>query len=136
MTSTNASDPWEEALNPDSVRDKLLSASMYITAFEILKDSVVDRVRSVYALGWDGSDEVIEPSYQTEVLSRNRSTLYASLDWLQEHGVLSHRDLTIFEAVKAVRNTLADELHAIATSQVLPRHVESFPDVIGLLRKV
>ncbi len=136
MTNANAQDPWEEALHPDIVRDKLLSASMYITAFEILKDSVVDRVRNVYTSGWNGSGEIIEPAYQTEVLSRNRSTLHASLDWLQEHGVFAQSDLTLFEAVKAVRNTLAHELHAIATSQVQSTHVESFPDVIGLLRKI
>ena len=107
-----------------------------ITAFEILKDSVVDRVRSVYSLGLDGSSETIDPSYQTEVLSRNRSTIYASLDWLREHEVFTQSDLATFETVKAVRNTLAHELHAIATSQVQSTHVESFQDVVGLLRKV
>jgi hypothetical protein len=34
---------WERFLNPEVVRAELSSASMYVTTFEILKDSIVDR---------------------------------------------------------------------------------------------
>ena len=40
---TTTADRWERFLDPEVVRPSLFLATMYITTFEILKDSVVDR---------------------------------------------------------------------------------------------
>lgn len=40
----NSSTRWEDFLNPDVLRPKLISASIYLAAFELLKDAIIERI--------------------------------------------------------------------------------------------
>ena len=75
---TNTEDRWEKFLNPDVVRPSLFMATMFITTFEILKYSIIDRIRDFYTNTWDETGAVVGPQYQSDVSSRNKSALYAS----------------------------------------------------------
>ena len=44
---------WERFLNPDSLRANLVTGSLYITAFEMLKDSIIERIRDFYSTGFN-----------------------------------------------------------------------------------
>ena len=129
-------DRWERFLDPDVVRPSLFLATMFITAFEILKDSVVDRIRGFYAIGLDESDPLVGPEYQTEVASKNRSILYASLSWLREHEVIDDGDLEVFEQLKRTRNQLAHQLFASVTGQIESKHEAQLEALVALLRKI
>ena len=37
---------WEEFLNPEVTRPRLIAASIYIAGFEALKDAIVDHIHS------------------------------------------------------------------------------------------
>lgn len=63
----NLDDNWERVLNPDVLRPSLLSATMFIAAFEILKDCIIDRVRDFYTLNWCDKN-ARTPEYEKEVL--------------------------------------------------------------------
>ncbi len=41
---------WERFLNPAELRSNLLIASIYISGFEILKDSIADRIKSFFTI--------------------------------------------------------------------------------------
>lgn len=127
---------WEELLNPDITRRRLVSASLYIAAFEILKQSICDRIRDFYCFGFGVAGDLIDPKYQSEVLSRNGSRLYASLSWLQEKGVLEASDIESFDQVKVARNALAHNLQGLVLGDLPPRHVTLFPELVALLRKI
>ena len=129
-------DRWERFLDPDVVRPSLFLATMFITTFEVLKDSVVDRIRSFYTNGLDENGPVIGPEYQIEVASRNKSLIYASLGWLQEHEVIDDKDLAAFEQLKRTRNQLAHELFSVVTGQVESTHEAQFEVLVELLRKI
>lgn len=60
------------------VRPKLIIASIYVAAFEVLKSAIVERLKSFYTLGGLYSED--RPKYQSEVLSKSRTPVYASLD--------------------------------------------------------
>jgi hypothetical protein len=60
----------EDFFNPEILRPKLIVASIYITAFELLKSTIVERIRSFYTLGGLDKDD---PEYKSKVLTRNRS---------------------------------------------------------------
>jgi hypothetical protein len=75
---------WETFLNPATLRPNLIAASVYITAFELLKTAIVDRIKTLYTHGFDQNGGHIDPEYGSEVLSKNRSHVYASLEWLKE----------------------------------------------------
>jgi hypothetical protein len=77
----------------------------------------------------------IDPEYQSDVLSKNRSPVYASLEWLKEAHAIDDSDVVAFERVKKVRNELA---HALidALFQGLPADfAERFGEMISLLDK-
>ena len=71
------------------------------------------------------------------MLARNKSPLYASLDWLKGMGAIDDADLATFERVKGCRNTLAHELLSLLASRGLPAdYGQCFVDMVALLRKV
>ncbi len=127
---------WEQLLTPSIMKDKLISASLYITAFELLKESIIGRIRSFYMIGLNESGEIIDEKYAAAVLSRSKSTLYASLNWLTETGVIDENDLLSFEQIKSVRNSLAHKLPSLVMGGENFKHVERFQELLALLRKI
>ncbi len=128
---------WEEFLNPEVTRPRLIAASIYVASFEALKDSIIGRIRSFFASGFDETGEKVDPKYASDVLARNKSPLYASLDWLKGMGAIDDADLATLERVKRCRNTLAHELLSILASRGLPAEYDKcFVDMVALLRKV
>lgn len=134
MTSTT--DQWERFLDPKVVRPSLFMATMFITTFEILKDSIVDDVRGFYTNGFDEHGPTVAAEYQSKVLSKNKSPLYASLQWLRENDAIDDEDLITFEKLKSTRNQLAHQLFAVVTGQVESAHETQFTDLVALLRRI
>lgn len=129
-------DRWERFLDPEILRPSLFMATMFITTFEILKDSIIDRIRDFYTNGWDENGSIVSPEYQQEVISRNKSAVYASLDWLIERDVIGQADLQTFEDLKRIRNILAHQLFSVVTGQAESDHSAQFPVLVELLRKI
>ncbi len=118
------------------MQERLVSASLFFTAYELLKESIVGRIRSFYMVGFDKDGEIIDEKYESTVLSRNKSPLYASLDWLIENNVIDQSDLEKFERLKKTRNSLAHELPALVFNGVELQLVERFNELVDLLRKI
>ena len=133
----NVTRTWEEFLNPEVMRPRLITASIYIAGFESLKDAIVDHIRDFFWTGFDESGDKIDPKYRSDVLARKRSPVYASLDWLTEMNVIDDADVDAFNRVKACRNTLAHNLFSMLASQGLPPDFEQcFTEMLALLRKI
>jgi len=129
----SASENWTQLLTPAVMQEKLISASLYITAFELLKESIIGRIRSFYMIGFDAESK----EYETEVLSRKKnSPLYASLDWLSENGVMDEKDIESFERIKTTRNSLAHKLPSLVMGEADFKHTEIFQELVALLRKI
>ena len=109
---------------------------MFITTFEILKDSIVDDVRNFYTNGFDEHGPTVGDEYQLKVLSKNKNPLYASLEWLREYDAIDDDDLVTFEKLKITRNQLAHQLFAVVTGQVESTHQAQFTALVALLRKI
>ena len=127
---------WEAFLDPDVLRGKLISASIYIAAYEMLKDSIVGRIRTFYSTGFTPEGPIISPEYEQEVMSRNRSQLYASLAWLRDNDVIDEADLVEFEKVKACRNQLAHEMSSHVIGSLDVGYLEQLPALAVLLKKI
>jgi len=128
---------WEEFLNPEILRSRLIAASIYIAGFEALKDAVIDRIQGFFWTGFDASGAKIDPKYQSDVLARNKSPVYASLDWLMEMDAIDGADIESFTQVKECRNTLAHKLLSTLNADGLPEDFdECFNQLVELLRKV
>ena len=128
---------WEEFLNPEVTRPRLVAASIYIAGFEVLKEAIVDRTRDFFWMGSDESGDHIDPRYKSDVLTRNKSRVYASLGWLMEMNVINDSDVGVFNRVKACRNTLAHKLFSTLASEGLPPDFEQrFTEMVEMLRKI
>ncbi|ENV4253355.1 hypothetical protein ACFJ88_004660, partial [Vibrio parahaemolyticus] len=122
----------EDLLNPKLLRERLISASLYVLFFEALKDSLIDKLRFYYCLG---SEET--QLYRDRVTSRKGSVLYASLDWYKESGALSDEDLEQFNRIKGCRNTLSHELHSVIGARGLPEGFnENFSSLLDFTHKL
>lgn len=127
---------WEAFLDPDVLRGKLISASIYIAAYELLKGSIVERIESFFSTDFNQEGRLTSPEYDMEVLSRNRSQLYASLDWLRENDVIDDADLAAFETIKAYRNQLAHEMSGLIAGSTNIAYLEQLPIMAALLKKI
>jgi len=128
---------WEEFLNPDVIRPRLIAASIYIACFEALKDAIVGRIRDLFLNGFDQTGDIIDPKYDSKVLSRNKSPVYASLEWLKESAAINDVDIRAFNRVKDCRNNIAHRLFTLLGSEGLPPDFENcFSDMVSLLHKI
>ena len=128
---------WEEFLDPDMLRPRLIRAAIYIAGYEALKDAIIDRLREFFTTGFDASGLKIDPKYDSDVLSRNKNVLLASLDWLEEMRVIDDADIEAFNRVKSCRNMLAHRLLTAIGSEGMPADLEPcFHAMIALLRKI
>ncbi len=135
-TAKEIDSKWAEFLTPEILRGKLISASIYLAAFELLKDSIIEHLRTFFSSGFDENGIIVGPRYQSEVLARNQSPLYASLSWLREFNVIDDKDLETFKGLKNARNRVAHEMHELASGRALSDYVEDFPKLLALLRKI
>jgi len=129
-------DKWERFLTPEVLRTNLIMASVYIAAFEVLKNTIIERIRDFYIIGYDGKDWIVDPEYKDGVLTRNRSPVYASLDWLKEAGAITDGDITVFTRVKDYRNMLAHELTKMLMDGLPDDFSERFGEMVTLLDKI
>jgi hypothetical protein len=127
---------WENFLNPATLRPKLITISLYIAAFELLKSAIVDRIKNFYTHEFNRDGPRIDPEYQSEVLSKNRSPIYASLEWLKEAKAIDDVDLATFERVKKLRNDLAHALTGMLLRELPPELAERFSEMVSLLDKI
>jgi hypothetical protein len=101
---------WEKFLNPEILRTNLIVGSLFITAFEMLKDSIIRRSRDFFTDGFDENGWIINDNYKNKVLSLNKSPLYASLEWLNKMHVINDSDVEEFTKIKNCRNDIVHEI--------------------------
>lgn len=127
---------WERALHPETLKMNIITASIFSMAFEMLKESIIEKIQGFFTDGFDENGMIVSPKYKEKVLSLNKSPLYASLMWLQSMDAIDDKDVGTFEHIKRCRNTLAHEMLAFASSGVDFDVDEAFNDMVGLLRKI
>jgi len=126
---------WERFLDPEVLRPNLILASIYIAAFEILKDSIVGRLRDFYVSGFDENGDIVMPEYN-DVLAKDKSPVYASLKWLRESEAITEEDIEKFNKIKEYRNRLAHEISKMLMEGLPQDFAERFNDMTTLLDKI
>jgi hypothetical protein len=102
----------EDKLAPESVGRTLILAGCFLSAYELIKSEIVDKVHDFYLTGFnpDGFtyDEV---TYQRDVLTRHPKSRYrASCAWLVASGALTTEHVATLEDVYEHRKEIAHEL--------------------------
>jgi hypothetical protein len=117
---------WERFLNPETLRSNLIVASIFLAAHEILRQSIIERIRDFFTTGFDSSGFIVDPKYQAEVLSKNRSPIYASLEWLKESHAIDEADVAAFDRIRQTRNEIAHEITQMLTRGIPDDYLSRF----------
>ena len=135
MNAENSRKSWEKLLSPEIMRTNLLMASLYLAAFEILKSTVVDRIKGFFTFDYAKGQPQLDSRYQ-EVASLNKNPLQASLLWLQENNAITPDDVLMFDAIRQHRNELAHQLPHFLIDAERNINFQNFENVRYLLRKI
>lgn len=127
---------WKKLLNPETLKGNLICASLYLTAFEILKNSVVEQLKAYILFGLDESTPAHRAEYEKEVLARNRSPFHASVSWLQDNGVIDAADVQKIDSIRKHRNSLAHELLKFIASADTNIDVSKLQEICEIVTKI
>lgn len=90
-----------EKMSPPVVKANLLAASLFLTAFEMLKAVLVDSLKGFTS---------IDGAYETEVLGLHKKKFAASCLWYLKQGVLTQHQVDDLHAIREHRDKIAHEL--------------------------
>ena len=134
MASSNES--WEKFLHPKTLKNNLITISLFITAFENFKESVISKPVAFFCDGFNENGYIIDEKYKTEVLSLSKNKLYATLLWLKTLEAIDQQDIVKFDAIKRHRNEVAHETMQFLADADKNFDVTKFTDLIALLTKI
>lgn len=117
---------FSRLLNPNELRGTLILTSLYVLAFELMREQVVSHVRMLY---WNGFGEdghrYDEEAYRREILTRHPNQLQASLLWFREFDAIDDGDLATIQRLRQSRNTVVHELSAMLGTDALDTHLRT-----------
>lgn len=112
MTMDEYAKKLQAKLAPDRMALTLIRAGCFLSAYELIKSEVVDKVHSFFWNGFeDGTHQYDEVEYQRDVLSRDPKSKYrASCAWLVHMHALTADQVATLEEIHAHRQEIAHEL--------------------------
>ncbi|MFZ0594996.1 MAG: hypothetical protein WAM39_31335 [Bryobacteraceae bacterium] len=119
-------------LGKEVLRDNLAKAGLYVLAYELLKDSIIERPKAFFTLGGSESDD----HYRAEVLSRHQNRLIASCLWFQENGAMSEEEARDVLEFREHRNYIAHQLPDVLLNPVIQVDKEKLDRLFRLLCKI
>jgi len=134
MTDTN--DSWKKFLHPETLRGNLIAISLFIAAFEMFKDRVIEKPEIYFSTGFDQNGLILDDKYKTEVLARSRSKLYASLLWFKEMTAIDQSDMSLFDSIRQYRNEVTHEPMEFLGNSKRNFDASKFQELISLLEKI
>lgn len=101
---------WLNFLDPENLKDKLIFSSLYVATFESFKDYVTEEVKFFFNTGFSNNEYTFSKEYKSEVLSKDKSALNATLLWLKEHEAITDNDIETYNELRIYRNKLSHDL--------------------------
>ena len=137
---TNTIDEWEEFLNPDVIRPKLISAGLFLVGHEMLLDTIKRHPLSFFADCWDVNGATPSEKYGKEILDRDpkgkRDALRGSVAWLLMMEAIDDEDVAAIRTVTDARNEIAHEMTTMVGGSKPPSFAEHFSPLMALVQKI
>tara|TARA_R110000850_G_scaffold29269_1_gene80888 strand:+ start:1281 stop:1880 length:600 start_codon:yes stop_codon:yes gene_type:complete len=129
-------DSWEKFLDPEKLRGSLLAASLYIAAYETCRESILDKLKSFYFDYIDENGPHPGPAYQSEVLSKAKSPVEATLKWFLEMKAIEEPDIAAFSKARKLRNQIAHDMPKYITEPDHQIDQAVFEGLLEVTRKI
>lgn len=137
MVDSPAKRDYETMLHPDELRTALSVVALYVLAFEMFRDGVIDHLRIMYSSGFDANGWIIdEAEYRANVASRHRSPFQASLLWFRANDALTDADLLVIDELREIRNRLVHSLSELLGTAGIGDAANGFSQLVPIYRKV
>ena len=135
---TSAYDSWTKFLNPQTLQTNLICVGIFLSSYEILKDSIIDQIRSFYTVGFDEDDPILNQEYENEVLvlDAKQDKFKASIMWLKQHQVIDQNDERAIYDLKKHRNELAHELPKFLSDAKREIQIAKISELVELVGKI
>lgn len=108
---------WDKLLNPKSLKDNLINSSLFLSAYEIMKSTIIEKPKDFFTTSWHIDQNTGElkgeksRSYKEKVISLyKKDEFHACCLWFYNHGVLNDDDLERIKLIRRHRNEIAHEL--------------------------
>ncbi|AFL80504.1 hypothetical protein Aeqsu_1003 [Aequorivita sublithincola DSM 14238] len=107
---------WLKFLDENEIRFQLITASLYVTAYDLLIDTIIRKIEEFYIDGFDEDGFIISKRYTTEVRGLfKKDIVIASSMWLLNNKVITEAEIEKIKIFKTHRNELAHELSKMIT---------------------
>lgn len=101
---------WLKLTTPEVLGSNLIRAALFLVAWELLKGSLVGKLRGFFATEYEDGEWQVSEAYKAKVLALHKSPLMASCLWFKEVGALTDDDLQKVEEARKYRNAIAHSL--------------------------
>lgn len=134
---------WTNVMDPDRLKPNLELIALYITLYEMLEDTIINKPRDFFTF----VDELDEESYSGEVLSlfepdrcplirKSSKVLISSLLWWRKLDAITDEDIEVYSKCKIRRNALTHEMFASLAKGLDDAFMEDFSKMYNLFCKM
>lgn len=127
---------YNKFLNPDAIKSNLILSALYLTAYELLKDAIIDNIRDFFSFEYKDGKTIPDKQYEDEVVRVHKYLLYASCLWLKRNDVITESEVEEIENIRKHRNQVAHELPKLLSDIDLNLNVGYFLRIRELLEKI
>jgi hypothetical protein len=100
----------EKVSTSDLVRRNLISATLLITAYETLRETITSKPLGFFSREWTPKGPKESDSYRSHVLSLHKNRFVASCFWFRENGAIEQADVDVILECRSHRNDVVHEL--------------------------
>lgn len=109
-TTKNERD-WEKFFDIDKAKKTFVYSSFYLFAYEMLKNTIVERIKTFYFRGYDENGVITDETYKETVLKRKvngkQNLFQAHLYWLKDNNVIDEDDIKEIVSIREHRDLIA-----------------------------
>lgn len=133
--SNSASKPWEKFTTPEILQRNLLLASLYLSAYEILKSTLIQRPQEFFTRTFKDGKRILDAEYEV-VEKLHKSPLQASCLWFKDLGAITDQDIDKVHEFREHRNQLAHDLLPFLGDVDQEINLQHLRAIYDLLKKV
>lgn len=136
-----AYESWAALLHPEFVKSRVLSAGIFLIAYELLVEALTVPLHDFFSTEWTSDRGWRESAaYVKEVRGRDPKrkddALRGSIEWLFEHKVIALEDRSEIQSLARARNIYAHRLPKVLTGSEELDFESLYPRIRELILKV
>jgi len=137
---------FEKLFNPEILKKNLIRSSLYLTAFELLKYAIEQRIKGFLCIGQE-MDENFEyfncQDYKDKIVNRripqlnnNKNVYYSSCLWLKEANVITEDEVEELQKIRLHRNKIGHEIPKLMIDCDHEINLDLFESIKRLFTKI